>query len=77
MGTLLTSGSVKFKVALGDRAFKSSAPKLWNSLPLSIRKIQSLNKFKAQIKTYLLKLALIDFIILVVVLIYFYLLAYL
>ena len=57
MGTLLTPASVKFKVTLGDRAFKSSAPKLWNSLPLSIRNIQSLNKFKAQIKTYLFKLA--------------------
>ena len=73
MGTLLTPASVKFKVTLGDRAFKSSAPKLWNSLPLSIRNIQSLNKFKAQIKTYVL----IDFIILVVVLIYLYLLVYL
>ena len=61
MGTLLTPASVKFKVALGDRAFKSSAPKLWNSLPLSIRKIQSLNKFKAQIKTYLFKLAFNSF----------------
>ena len=57
MGMLLTRASVKFKVTLGDRAFKSSAPKLWNSLPLSIRNIQSLNKFKAQIKTYLFKLA--------------------
>ena len=61
MGTLLTPTSVKFKVALGDRAFKSSAPKLWNSLPLSIRKIQSLNKFKAQIKTCLFKLAFNSF----------------
>ena len=57
MGTLLTPASVKFKVTLGDRAFKSSPPKLWNSLPLAIRNIQSLNKFKAQIKTYLFKLA--------------------
>ena len=48
MGTLLTPASVKFKVTLGNRAFKSSAPKLWNSLPLSIRNIQSLNTFKAQ-----------------------------
>jgi hypothetical protein len=37
----------------GDRAFSVSAPKLWNSLPLSIRKAETVAKFKTQMKTYL------------------------
>ena len=37
---------------LGDRAFQSAAPKLWNSLPAEIRNIQSPTSFKRVLKTY-------------------------
>lgn len=38
---------------VGGRSFSVNAPKLWNSLPLSIRTITTLSTFKAQLKTYL------------------------
>ena len=37
----------------GDRAFLICAPKLWHSLPATIRSAQSLSSFKSQLKTYL------------------------
>lgn len=37
----------------GDRAFTSFAPKLWNALPLNIKKCQSLTVFKTKLKSYL------------------------
>jgi hypothetical protein len=36
-----------------DRAFSSAAPVLWNKLPAEIRTIQTLDSFKASVKTYL------------------------
>ena len=37
---------------LGERAFSVNAPKLWNSLPDSIRKSNSLLNFKKSSKTH-------------------------
>ena len=54
---LLESPNVITKTTLGDRAFVSAAPKLWNDLPRSIRNEQSLESFKRSIKTYLFKKA--------------------
>ena len=39
------------------RAFSSSAPKVWNSLPSDLRNLQTLSLFKSRLKTYLFKLA--------------------
>ena len=39
----------------GDRAFSRAGPKLWNTLPLSIRHSKTLSKFKSSIKTKLFK----------------------
>ena len=39
------------------RAFSSSAPKVWNSLPADLRNLQTLSLFKSRLKTYLFKLA--------------------
>ena len=36
-GLILKYPSLKLKKALGDRAFSSAAPNLWNNLPLHIR----------------------------------------
>lgn len=44
-----------FTTTYGDRAFSIAAPKLWNSLPLHLRQIESINLFKSQIKTHLFK----------------------
>ncbi len=42
---------------IGERAFSSAAPRLWNSLPLSIRSASSLDTFKSRLKTHLFKQA--------------------
>ena len=57
-GIFLNPASGKCKKTLGDRAFQSAAPKLWNALPVEIRNEQCIVKFKsAAVKTYLFKLA--------------------
>ena len=38
----------------GDRRFSIAGPKLWNSLPASLRNADSLNSFKKHLKAYLL-----------------------
>ncbi len=40
----------------GDRAFAVAAPKLWNSLPVSIRTASTLNEFTAKLKTHFFSL---------------------
>ena len=50
---LLKMPTCKTKVTLGDRAFSCAAPKIWNNLPLSIRKSQSVTSFKTKLKTRL------------------------
>ena len=44
-----------FTKTYGNRAFSVCAPKLWNSLPLDLRKSPSLTSFKKGLKTYLLR----------------------
>ena len=41
----------------GDGAFSIAVPKLWNDLPLEIRKCASVATFKQSLKTFLFKLA--------------------
>ena len=49
----LQTPQIRTKVTLGDRSFLCAAPRLWNRLPLDIRKSQSLGCFKLKLKTYL------------------------
>ncbi len=42
-------------VTFGDRAFSVYAPRLWNTLPLSIRVVENVDAFKSEIKTYLFR----------------------
>ena len=35
---------------MGDRAFSVAGPRLWNALPVEIRKLDTLSKFKSQLK---------------------------
>ena len=51
-----TNGSLavpRSKTALFDRSCSSSAPRLWNQLPESVRKVTSLNVFKRNVKEYI------------------------
>ena len=51
-----TNGSLavpRSKTALFDRSFSSSAPRFWNQLPESVRKVTSLNVFKRNVKEYI------------------------
>ena len=40
---------------VGDRAFSAYAPKVWNMLPLHIKSSQSVDTFKADLKTHLFR----------------------
>ena len=41
------------RCTLGDRAFPVAAPRVWNSLPPSLRNVSSLVPFRHQLKTFL------------------------
>ena len=49
--------STKTRSTLGDRAFQSAAPYLWNALPSTIRNIKTLDTFKTAVKTHFFKVA--------------------
>ncbi|CAH3179418.1 unnamed protein product [Porites evermanni] len=42
---------------LGDRAFQSAAPYLWNALPSAIRNMKTWDTFKTAVKTHFFNLA--------------------
>jgi len=42
----------RHNLKFGSRAFRSSAPRVWNSLPVSIRESQSLSTFRRHLKTF-------------------------
>ena len=42
----------RVKTAVGSRAFSSSAPKVWNSLPTDIRECATLLTFRRKLKTF-------------------------
>ena len=54
---MLKYPSPKLKKTLGDRAFSSAAPNLWNNLPLHIRLEDNFERFKSLLKTHLFRLA--------------------
>ena len=53
---LLVAPRAQFKPR-GDRAFQAVAPRLWNSLPLSLHFNESINFFNKQLKTFLYRKA--------------------
>ena len=55
-GMLLEDYSARSKKTLGDGAFKTATPKIWNTLPEDIR-MQDNNIFKGQLKTHYFRLA--------------------
>ena len=56
-GLILKYPSLKLKKTLGDSAFSSAFPNLWNSLPLHIRLVDNFERFESLLKTHLFKLA--------------------
>ena len=40
--------------SLGEKAFISAAPSLWNDLTLTIQSLESLETFKKNVKSYML-----------------------
>ena len=54
---LLEGDTARSKKTLGDRVFKVAAPRIWNTLPKDIRKLDNYYIFKKQLKTYYFKLA--------------------
>ena len=54
---LLELPSTKTRPTLGDRAFQSVAPYLWNALPSTIRNIKTLDTFRTAVKTHFVNLA--------------------
>ena len=55
--------ALKSRKTLGDRSFFVAAPKLWNELPSDIRDLNSINRFKTAIKTYLFRQAFLQCLI--------------
>ena len=51
---VLVKPSVRTK-AFGERSFSFSAPLVWNSLPLSLRHIETVAAFKRALKTFLFR----------------------
>ena len=47
-------------VTYGDRAFFAAAPRLYNRLPLDMKKCDSVNIFKQKLKTYLFKKSILN-----------------
>ena len=43
---------IKTHPTLGDRAFQSAAPYLWNALPPASRNMKTLDTFKTAVKTF-------------------------
>jgi len=43
----------RMRTHFGDRAFSAAVPRCWNSLPPAIRFADSVDSFKAQLKTHL------------------------
>ena len=44
----------RVKTKYGDRAFSHMAPKLWNMLPLNVRRVEDTEKFKKRLKSFLM-----------------------
>ena len=45
------------KVRWGERSFSSSAPRIWNALPLELRSLSTLTSFRSRLKTFYFRLA--------------------
>ena len=60
--TLLFIPKTKLK-SFGDRSFRYYGPKLWNTLPKSIREINTISKFKCGLKTHFFKVHYVSWLL--------------
>lgn len=64
--TMRSSGGLLLDVPMtrtkswGERAFSVAGPRLWNDLPLHLRSVESVDKFKAELKTHFFSKAFPD-----------------
>ena len=58
-GLRLKYPGLKLKKTLGDRAFSSATPNLWNNLPLDIRLVDTFERFTSLLITHLFRLAFV------------------
>ena len=56
-GVLLNGHTNITKATMGDRAFMVSAPRIWNSMPLTARTTENISEFKRCVKTFLFRKA--------------------
>ena len=56
-GVVLVDLSVRTKKTLGNRAFSTAAPKVWNNLPLHIRNEKNFDTFNKLLKNCYFKIA--------------------
>ena len=61
-GLILDDPTCRYKVTLGDRSFRASAPKTWNALPKGIRDQTNIITFKTMLKTHLFRIAYSNFL---------------
>ena len=61
-GLILEDPTCRYKVTLGDRSFRASAPKTWNTLPKGIRDQTNILTFKTMLKTHLFRMAYSNFL---------------
>ena len=70
-GMIIGRSSTKFLFFYADRKFKMATtaihrltldPTLWNSLPLSLRNVTSLDVFKRELKTHFFRIAFKNFL---------------
>jgi hypothetical protein len=55
--TLKLVGPPAKKIRWGERSFSSSAPRIWNGLPLELRSLSTLTRIRSRLKTYYYRLA--------------------
>ena len=64
---LLSYPRFKSIATLGDRSFTSATLKLWNALPFDIRSASTVSIFKAELKTHLIRHALLAYIVVFII----------
>ena len=61
IGLILEDPTCRYKVTLGDRSFRASAPKTWNALPKGIRDQTNIITFKTMLKNAFIQNGLFQF----------------
>ena len=52
---MITRCSIRTRITFDDRSFTVAGPRLWNSLPATLRQINSYGQFRRHVKTHLFR----------------------